>query len=292
MSRRVSHQTLRRLTYFAMIAETGSVRGAAERLGLSVPVVSEALSELEEELSVTLANRTTRRFDLTDAGKIVHEAAASMLRVAEDAFQFQSDERPLSGRLSLTLPVELATGWLSKRIKAFRAEHPNVELSVEATDNVRDLGKSAIDLAIRTSYRPPGSDRDDREYLELACVATRPFRSNKAEANSLYIDRPLIARHSNDWIDAWDPKSKSMVHVRSHETIVVNNRQTAITIAREGLGLALVLKQSVDTELAEGSLAMVKRSLDFGGVSVDYVYRDNLPSREARAFVKTSLQLV
>ncbi|MEM9218503.1 MAG: LysR family transcriptional regulator [Cyanobacteria bacterium P01_F01_bin.150] len=44
-----SYQTLRRLAYFATIADVGSIRGAASRLGLSVPVVSTALAELEAE---------------------------------------------------------------------------------------------------------------------------------------------------------------------------------------------------------------------------------------------------
>ena len=156
MTRAPSHQTLRRLAYFAAVAEAGSIRGGAERLGLSVPVVSEALSELEAELDVTLAHRTTRRFALTEAGRAVQAASAEMLRQAEALYRFRESANPLSGRLVVTLPVELAADWLSERLRAFSMLHPALDFTIEATDEVVDLGRRMVDVAIRTGYLPPG----------------------------------------------------------------------------------------------------------------------------------------
>ena len=87
MTFRPNHQTVRRLTYFLAIADAGSIRGAAQTLGLSVPVLSTALSELEAELDVTLATRNTRQFTLTSAGEGVQAAVRNMLEAAGAAIE-------------------------------------------------------------------------------------------------------------------------------------------------------------------------------------------------------------
>ena len=75
----ITHHHFRKLSYFVTIAECGSIRGAAERLGLSVPVLSQALRELECDLDLTLAVRTTRSFALTDKGKQLHIDASRLI---------------------------------------------------------------------------------------------------------------------------------------------------------------------------------------------------------------------
>lgn len=66
-----SPKSLRLLSYFVHIARAGSISGPAARLRLSPAVVSESLPELEAEMGVTLAYRTTRSFTLTALGGAV-----------------------------------------------------------------------------------------------------------------------------------------------------------------------------------------------------------------------------
>ena len=131
MNRSVSYQTLRRLAYFEAIAQTGSIRGAARRLGLSVPVLSSSLAELEAELGVTLANRSTRRLELTKAGQEVFAKASEMIEAAQDTLARFSADGPLTGSVALTLPVELALHWLPRRLARFRSLHPAVTLGID-----------------------------------------------------------------------------------------------------------------------------------------------------------------
>ena len=134
-----SSQTLRRMTYFAAIADAGSIRGAAEQLSVSVPVVSEALSDLEQELGVTLAVRTTRKLELTQTGAAFSGAVTRMLSAAREALEIVAPDRPVSGKISITLPVELAAHWLPERIASFQQKHPDVAFRIEASDLVTGL---------------------------------------------------------------------------------------------------------------------------------------------------------
>lgn len=70
------------LLLFAEIVETPNLSEAARRLGLSRSRVSQQLKLLERQIGAQLMRRTTRRVDLTDAGRTAYEHA---IRLREDA---------------------------------------------------------------------------------------------------------------------------------------------------------------------------------------------------------------
>jgi DNA-binding transcriptional LysR family regulator len=281
----ISHQTLRRLIYFAAIAETGSIRGAATRLGLSVPVVSEALSELEAELGVSLATRTTRRFALTEAGIRAHAAAQQILETAQGLSDLTSDQQPLIGTLGITLPVELAGFWLPNKIKAFRTEHPNVVFDIDVTDAVIDLHAGAVEVAIRTDYIAPGDRSRSTENLPLVVVASTPAAVDATGAVPLslidsQLDRKLLAT---------SPKGDVLPLIFT-QTLRVTNRAAALALARAGVGAVMVMRESVEAELDTGALVELLPGYAFGSIDLNAHFRDRLPGKEAQAFV-TSLGL-
>lgn len=281
-----THQTIRRMTYFAAIAEAGSIRGAAAALGLSVPVVSAALSELEEELNVTLAVRTTRSFSLTAAGERVFAATHALLSSAGQAVEAAdgAGDAALVGQLSLSVTTEMAAHWLPPILAQFRESHPAVALSVDARDDVVALKTSGFDLAIR-AYGPRQSELSDGiSQLPLTCVAKTAPKVDRT-LRGWAVDAPLLTASAADPVlQAWDRASKSEVSIHFSETIVVTNRDAARKMAMSGLGAALLLGMSVTKDIDQARLAPVLPQLSFGVVCYDIVMRDTLPSREARVF--------
>ena len=65
--------TFQQLIVFHAIADEGSISGAARQLEMAPPSVSHALKSLEASVGVPLYNRTTRRVELTDAGKLLKQ---------------------------------------------------------------------------------------------------------------------------------------------------------------------------------------------------------------------------
>jgi DNA-binding transcriptional LysR family regulator len=70
---------------FVRIADSGNISRAARSLGLSVAMASRHLRWLEEEMGVALMRRTTRRLDLTDAGRDFVTRARAILAGVEEA---------------------------------------------------------------------------------------------------------------------------------------------------------------------------------------------------------------
>src|SRR5690606_38578135 len=98
---------LRRLAYFAAVVETGSFTAAADRLGITKPVVSQQVARLEREFRTTLLVRTTRKVRTTEAGQSFYQRCALILREAADAFDELADnsDAPV-GTPRLTAPFD------------------------------------------------------------------------------------------------------------------------------------------------------------------------------------------
>lgn len=74
---------IQQLTYFVAIAEQGSINKAAEKLFVTQPNLSEAISNLENELKVRIFNRTNKGVALTDEGKKLYQYARTIINQME-----------------------------------------------------------------------------------------------------------------------------------------------------------------------------------------------------------------
>ncbi|MEL7307400.1 MAG: LysR family transcriptional regulator, partial [Pseudomonadota bacterium] len=82
---KVSFEQLKSMVVFAHIVQQGSLTKAAQQLGLSRAVVSYHLKKLEQQLKLTLLNRSTRTMTLTEAGMAYYERCQAITEHAEAA---------------------------------------------------------------------------------------------------------------------------------------------------------------------------------------------------------------
>ncbi len=143
---------------FVGIVEAGSISGAADRLGLAKSVVSRRLAELEARLGASLMQRTTRRLNLTDAGRAFYERAVAILADLDEAEAAVSQAHgALKGRLKVALPLSFGLMHLAPMIEEFMTRHPGVHFELDFNDRQIDLMQEGFDLAIRIANLPDSS---------------------------------------------------------------------------------------------------------------------------------------
>jgi DNA-binding transcriptional LysR family regulator len=141
---------LEEMRTFVKVVESGSITGAAERLGIAKSAVSRRLADLEGRLSVQLFRRTTRTLSLTDTGASFHERCLRILADVEEAELAVSQAHgTLRGRLRVAVPLSFGLRHLGPAIDAFLRDHPQVEFDLDLNDRQVDLLAEGFDLAVR-----------------------------------------------------------------------------------------------------------------------------------------------
>ena len=153
---------------FMRVVETGSISGAAERLGIAKSAVSRRLSDLEARLGVQLFRRTTRRLDITDSGRGFYERCLGILSDVEEAEQAVSQAHGrLNGRLRVAVPLSFGLLHLGPAINDFMGAHPGLEFDLDLNDRQVDLVAEGFDLALRIA------DLDDSSLIARRLATMR-----------------------------------------------------------------------------------------------------------------------
>jgi DNA-binding transcriptional LysR family regulator len=149
---------LAQLRNFIAMAEAGSVRAAARKLGISQPAATKSLGALEQELDAVLVQRTSRGVALTEAGTAFLARARS---VQSELRQARQELALLAGRRSETVSVGVASvvaAWLIPPVLAqYRRERPDTVVRVvEGTQEslLPQLREGALDFAVCLRLEP------------------------------------------------------------------------------------------------------------------------------------------
>src|SRR5262249_41810785 len=100
-------------------------------LHVAQPALSAQIKTLEEELGVTLFERTTRKVELTPAGRVFLEEAKRVLSAAGQAQErARQAGAGLVGTLRLGIIAPTANSWLAGILRNFRLKFPGVQFSL------------------------------------------------------------------------------------------------------------------------------------------------------------------
>src|SRR6201997_2237842 len=139
--------------YFLAVARGGSVRAAAERLGVNHSTVLRRIAQLDERLGVQMFEKLPSGYRLTAAGEEVLEFADQM-----EASSHQLETRvfgrdqSVRGVLRVTLAPVLATHLLMPDFAEFARLHPEIEMEILSIDEPVNLTTREADIAIRVVY--------------------------------------------------------------------------------------------------------------------------------------------
>lgn len=252
------------LSVFLAVGETQGFASAAQRLGLSPPAISRAISSLETELGVELIRRTTCNVRLTDAGK---RYLADIRDILEQVAEV-NDAASLSprGTLVVAAPELFAKSFVMPCIAGYLDLFPDVDVVGYFFDRIINLLDEKVDvaveigsvsapgfLAIPVGYVHPGLWAAP-DYLDTHGIPRKPADLSCHTLIAVGGDMPLAG---------WKFEVEDgHVDIALRPRLIVTSDDAAIAAATRGLGVVRAFTYQVSSHFANGTLKRVLARYD------------------------------
>ncbi len=253
------------------VVETKSFTKAADRLGISANAVSKQVTQLEQELGLTLLSRSTRHLEVTEAGKIIYQKGKLAQRSLADINEYaRSSQTKPSGTLAIAASMGTGQSILSAHLPEFLQLYPELSVYLQFSDEFPDLNSLENDsiniiFGFSLSLIPDklkGIDLIRKRVSavqRIICASPEYLARNGEPQNYDDLQTHSIIVHSHN------PKNSLIRECEKRQiqlpgVILVNNSASILKLAIEGNGIANVADLMVNAELAAGTL---KRILPF-----------------------------
>jgi DNA-binding transcriptional LysR family regulator len=272
---------LKAMSTFKIIMEEGSFVGAARKLGVTKAAVSKQIIELESHFKAQLMHRTTRSIQFTDAGKLFYESVKKILQnitEAESIF-FENKYEP-EGILRITSHRNFGEKYIINHLKEFMDRYPKLKIDIELADRFPDLEKENIDILCGVAHEGPDHlVRKKIVDVQHVLCASPDYLSRfgiPKTPEELKFHRYITHsfRDPNDIILFNNGKEILLDH-----TLRLNDSQSMLKCALQGLGFIKILDYFVEQALKEGSLVEIlkKYKEKKKGMYIFYQYQKFTP---------------
>lgn len=248
--------------YFYLVVKHGGFSAASEAENISKSKLSRRIIELENKFNVSLIQRTTRHFKVTELGQEFYEECCKVIaqvECAENILLKQKNEP--QGLVKISCPPLMMHFQIRKLLNQFLKTYPKVEISLELTSRRVDILHDDIDIAIRTSFEPnQDSSLIVRDVIRTEhCLVAAPevLQGHTIEHYSDLQYYPSVAlgiqKHQYYW---------HLCHVDSDETVDVpyqprvksNDLAGVYYAVSDGLGIADLPYLTVQADIEKGKL--------------------------------------
>lgn len=275
---------LNRLLVFKVVVLTGSFSKAGQQMRMPKSRVSRQISALEREIGVPLIYRTTRSFQLTQAGKDLFQRALPALTDLESVVQNLGDtSSDIQGTLRVTVPEDVGVELMAGICHEFHLAHPRVQLDVIVDNRTVDLVKEGVDLALRIGKVKDSSltgKKVGEIRLGLYASTTLFQRFAKPQKIDDLAQIPYLSFFNESQnIKLKGPKSSCTLKTRP--MVNCNNFFTLKKMAVMGDGFSLLPSYLVKEEVARGELIPLFKDWHAEEVPVHLLYppQKNMPPR-------------
>lgn len=266
---------------FYTVGRTGNISQAAKELYISQPAISRAIQKLEENLGTLLFKRSSRGVTLTSEGSALFEKvreAMELLQEGEDLILHSVIQK--APKLRLGTSSTLCRYVLLSYLQPYISKHPQTRINISCQSTYQtlhlldedkiDLGLVARPQKLQGYYFHPLLNITDtfvatEQYLQNQSVLF-PNESLFHTATFMMLDEENITRQSvNAQLKEHQLELSNILEVTSMDLL--------IRFAEIGLGIACVIRQFVEKELATGSLVEVPVNFRFPEREIGFVYR-------------------
>ncbi|TNF19214.1 MAG: LysR family transcriptional regulator [Rhodobacteraceae bacterium] len=239
------HIKLEMLRTFCVVADRGTLSGAAKVLRRTPSAVSMVLSQLEEEIGAPLFE-TDRKSRLTPLGLLVLEESQRATDVFDKSLEAIGRHAiSLVGTVRIAAVPSAAVALLPEVVNRFRASHPDVRIEISDVDSAavrRRILRDEADIGILSAQ--PGDPQEGEQIfsddLGIVCAAGGPVHSAHLQSEgksdwSLLRHEPLVANPLCRLVDA--PVVRELL---ATSTLEARNTTAILSFVRRGLGASIL----------------------------------------------------
>jgi DNA-binding transcriptional LysR family regulator len=283
------------LRLFVTIVEAPNLSVAAERSLTTRSNISHRLKALETAMKAQLLRRTTRRMELTEAGRTLYQHCMRMLEQLDSArASIDNLGNRIAGDVRLRLPTGLGNIYLAPVLLDFARAYPEVSLRVVLNDHISDLISAEVDVALKITSTPPDDYVAHRLCDIQWCLCTtpsylkdRPVEDWKDLQSSVLISPAALGRS----FDLKLIRNKIVTAVRVTPRLQSGDFTFLVSTVVDGLGIALLPRYAVWRLLRDGRLIEVLPEYDPQGVG-NVAYLLTVPNRFTTPATRTLMQFI
>lgn len=227
---------------FLAVLDTGSLSGAARRLGLSHPTVRVRIDALEADLGTVLFTRSMSGLTPTEAAEALREPALAMA-TASDVFirRASAPSGANAGIVRLSVPEFMGIEVVPPMLETLRLSHPAIRIELSLSNQRADLLSQEVDLAVRTV-------EPDQKALVARKVALIPLGMFASHAYVARRGRPEtledLAGHDmigpdRDPLDLEFAQRLGLTFALNRMVLRTDSHPAQIAAARAGVGIAV-----------------------------------------------------
>ena len=243
--------------------DAGSLSAASRKLGVPLPTVSRRVSDLETYLRAKLLVRTSRRLELTEAGRSYVAACREILEQVGEAERLASGEYASpKGDVMVTAPIVFGRLHVLPVLIDFLAAYPEINVRLVQTDRLADFIEDRVDVALRIGPLPDsGLFAAGVGSVERVTCVSPSYLAQAGHAVAEPADLAGLTCISFEGLhtpDKWAYcAGLKTVTVGVRSRLVVNTAEAAIDAAAMGLGVTRVLSYQIADRVRDGSLVTI-----------------------------------
>lgn len=284
---------IKQLQYFVTVCDQLSYSKAAQKLHISQPSLSNAIKNLESEVGSPLLERSTRKIELTDAGKVLYEKSIQLLFQMNILIK-EMEEVKMTGSGELIIGmIESVKHWIPKVIREYQSQFPTINIKLIEVLSGKDVKDSL------------------RKYRSHLVITNQYIKEEDIESLSLYEERLVLILHRDHPLSQKESivlkelerepfiistegfqTRKDILNAFKLEQVSPNIKfeierfETALTLVRENLGITIIPENYL---LGPTDVSIVRKVIDSPGL-VRRVYLTFMKNRYLAPAVQTFLE--
>ncbi|HCM9192536.1 LysR family transcriptional regulator [Enterobacter cloacae subsp. cloacae] len=258
------------------ICELGSLSAAARALGISRPMVSRYLEQMEKWAGTRLVNRSTRKLTLTAAGEKVLQKTRTLSQLSQE-IEGQSEKDLPSGTLRVACAHFTALHLIAPVLPGLLSRYPQLRIELDVNNHPVSLVGERIDVAIRITDNPePGMiARKLGECRSVLCASPQYLATHGTPGQVEELAQHNCLHYSFFAGQSWHfltPEGEN-VSVAVSGNLSASISSLLMEAAVKHCGIAMLPEQEAHAAIEQGMLVPVLSSLTPRTLAIHGIYQ-------------------